>query len=195
MDWFIEFIAKYWLTIILGAVVAWLGRKLNHYKQLIDKEKEDQKQKEFDDLIADIKKYVDETFKETQASHKKLYKAVLDVQQKQFQRDCYEFLNLDREISLEEFKNIYTDYNIYTSLGGNGIGSMLFQKVEEKYSNQLFSEKILEAAVIKAQELGAAAATQQVPETPPPQPIPPQRPIIIRPFPPDMTTRDEDKHD
>ena len=59
MDWFIEFIAKYWLTIILGAVVAWLGRKLNHYKQLIDKEKEDQKQKEFDDLIADIKKYVD----------------------------------------------------------------------------------------------------------------------------------------
>ena len=143
MDWFIEFIAKYWLTLILGVIVAWLGKKLNHYKQLMDKEKEDQKQQEFDNLIADVKKYVDETFKETQASHKKLYKAVLDVQQKQFQRDCYEFLNLDREISLEEFKNIYTDYNIYTSLGGNGIGSMLFQKVEEKYSNQLFSEKTI----------------------------------------------------
>ena len=192
MDWFIEFIAKYWLTLILGVIVAWLGKKLNHYKQLMDKEKEDQKQQEFDNLIADVKKYVDETFKETQASHKKLYKAVLDVQQKQFQRDCYEFLNLDREISLEEFKNIYTDYNIYTSLGGNGIGSMLFQKVEEKYSNQLFSEKILEAAVIKAQELGAAA-TQQVLDTAPP-PIPPQRPRVM-PFPPNMMVKDEDKND
>ena len=57
MDWFIEFIAKYWLTLILGIIVAWLGKKLNHYKQLMDKEKEEQKQKDFDNLVVDIKKY------------------------------------------------------------------------------------------------------------------------------------------
>lgn len=166
MDWFVEFLAKYWLTIVFGLIAAWLGKKVSHYKQLLNKEKEDQKQKEANDLVADMKKYVDDSFKETEISHRKLYKAVLDVQQKQFQRDCYEYLKLDREISLEEFKNLYTDYNIYTSLGGNGIGSMLFEKVEEKYSNQLLSEKILEAAVTKAQEL----SHQILEDAPPPPP-------------------------
>ena len=161
MDWFIEFIAKYWLTILFGLIAAWLGQKVKHYQQLLIKEKNDKKQEEFNDIIEDVKKYVDKKFDSIKESHAKLYKAVLDVQQKQFQRDCYEYLNLDREISLEEFKNLYTDYHIYTSLGGNGIGSMLFDKVEEKYSNQLFSEKILEAAVEKAQELGAASISQQ----------------------------------
>jgi hypothetical protein len=32
MDWFIEFLAKYWLTILFGLIAAWLGKKLNHYK-------------------------------------------------------------------------------------------------------------------------------------------------------------------
>ena len=193
MEWIVEFLAKYWLTLVLGGVVAWLGKKLNHYKQLTDKEKEQQRKQELDEIVADIKKYINEKFAKTEESHKKLYKAVLDVQQKQFQRDCYEYLNLDREISLEEFKNLYTDYNIYTSLGGNGIGSMLFEKVEEKYTNQIFSEKILEAAVIKAQELGAAAS-QQMPSTPPPPMPPPQRPPIrVIPFPPDMIPKDKDE--
>ena len=198
MDWFIEFLAKYWLTILFGLIAAWLGKKLNHYKQLLNKEKEDQKKKESDDLVADIKKYVDETFKGTEESHKKLYKAVLDVQQKQFQRDCYEYLNLDREISLEEFKNLYTDYNIYTSLGGNGIGSMLFEKVEEKYTNQIFSEKILEAAVMKAQEINAANAQQATAPPPPPKtifvPVPPD--IIPKgKINPDMLPKDGKKDD
>ena len=190
MDWFVEFLAKYWLTIVFGLIAAWLGRKLNHYKQLLDKEKEDQKKKESDNIVADIKKYIDKTFKETEESHKKLYKAVLDVQQKQFQRDCQEYLSLDRELSLEEFKNLYTDYGIYTSLGGNGIGSMLFQKVEEKYSNQLLSEKILEAAVTKAQELNAAAIEQMSNTSPPP----PQRPIVVQ-LPPNLTLKEKDKND
>ena len=169
MSWFFEFFAKYWLTIVFGLIAAWLGKKAKHYKELLDKEKENQKQAEFSKVITDTKDYVNEKFQKVEDSHEKLYKAVFDVQQKQFQRDCYEYLKMDREISLEEFKNLYTDYNIYTSLGGNGIGSMLFEKVEEKYSNQLFSEKILEAAMIKAQELGAAAASQSMD---PPKPIP-----------------------
>ena len=177
MDWFIEFIAKYWLTILFGLVAAWLGQKVNHFQQLLMKEKDDQKQEELNNIIEDVKKYVDKKFDDIKESHAKLYKAVLDVQQKQFQRDCYEYLKLDREISLEEFKNLYTDYHIYTSLGGNGIGSMLFDKVEEKYSNQLFSEKILEAAVEKAQELGAASASQQQPLPQPPKIIEIYHPI------------------
>lgn len=188
-NWFIEFIARYWLTILFGLIAAWLGRKVNHYQQLLIKEKDDKKQEEFNNIIEDVKKYADEKFGNIETSHEKLYKAVLDVQQKQFQRDCYEYLKLDREISLEEFKNLYTDYHIYTSLGGNGIGSMLFEKVEEKYSNQLFSEKILEAAVEKAQEINAANAQQQqiipvqIPATalPPPENFPPNMIKIYHP--------------
>ncbi len=188
-NWFFEFIAKYWLTILFGLIAAWLGQKVNHYQQLLIKEKDNKKQEEFNNIIEDVKKYADEKFGNIETSHEKLYKAVLDVQQKQFQRDCYEYLKLDREISLEEFKNLYTDYHIYTSLGGNGIGSMLFEKVEEKYSNQLFSEKILEAAVEKAQEINATNAQQQqitpvqisTTVLPPPENFPPNMIKIYHP--------------
>ena len=189
MEWIVEFLTKYWLTLVLGGIVAWLGKKLSHYKQLIDKEKEDQKKQELDEIVTNMKKYVDDKFEKTETSHEKLYKAVLDVQQKQFLHDCYEFLNLNREISLEEYKNLYTDYNIYTSLGGNGIGTMLFQKVEEKYNNQLFNTDMLEATIAKAQELGAVTAQQILDNTPPP----PQRPTItMMPFPPNMIKKDEE---
>lgn len=182
-SWFFEFCARYWLTALFGLIALWLGKKAKHYKELLDKEKESQKKEEFNKVISDTKQYVDEKLKTIEDSHSKLYKATLDVQQKQFQRDCYEYLNLEREISLEEFKNLCTDHDIYTSLGGNGIGSMLFEKVEEKYSNQLFSEKILEAAVMKAQELNAAAQQQtdmQEHFPPPPKIIYVQNPANLK---------------
>ena len=191
MSWFVEFFAKYWLTIVFGLIAAWLGKKAKHYKELLDKEKETQKQAEFSKVIADIKDYVDEKFQKIEDQHEKLYKAVFDVQQKQFQRDCYEYLQSDRGISLEEFKNLYTDYNIYTSLGGNGIGSMLFEKVEEKYSTQLMTEKILDAAIEKTQQISGPSTTSVPPvnqvtaASPPPQIIriydPPQRPVYHNP--------------
>lgn len=162
-NWFFELFAKYWLTAVFGIIATWLGKKVMHYRALQREEKERQEKEAFNNMI-------NERFKETEESHKKLYKAVLDVQQKQFQRDCYEYINLEREISLEEFKNLYTDYNIYTSLGGNGIGSMLFEKVEEKYSNQLFSEKILEATMEKMRQLVAAETDK---DTGQPQPLNP----------------------
>ena len=55
MEWIVEFLAKYWLTLVLGGVVAWLGKKLNHYKQLTDKEKEQQRKQELDEIVAETK--------------------------------------------------------------------------------------------------------------------------------------------
>ena len=149
INWFLEFVAKYWLTFLFGLIAAGLGIVVKHYKALIKKEKEVQKQEEFNNIIKDVKEYTDTSFKETQESHNRLYNAVLDVQSKQFQRDCYECIKSKREITLEEFDSLYRNYEIYKSLGGNGIGTMLFDKVEEKYNNQLLGEQLIDVMMDK----------------------------------------------
>lgn len=146
-----DFIIKYWVTTIFGLIAAGFGILAKHYHKLLKKEKEDIKQEEYNNIKQEIKQYVDTTFQDTQLSHNKLYKAVLDVQAKQFQRDCYAYLKMSRDITLEEFDSLYRNYEIYKSLGGNGIGTMLFEKVEEKYSTQLLSEKIMDAVSFRQQ--------------------------------------------
>lgn len=79
INWFLEFVAKYWLTFLFGLIAAGLGIVVKHYKVLIKKEREDQKQEEFNNIIKDVKEYTDTSFKETQESHNRLYNAVLDV--------------------------------------------------------------------------------------------------------------------
>ena len=142
----VDFILKYWLTFLFGIIAAGLGGLARHYQKLLKMEKESIKAKEREDFKKEMMQYVDDTFKETLGQHKKLYQAVLDVQSKQFQRDCYTYLKSSRDITLEEFDSLYRNFEIYKSLGGNGIGTMLFEKVEEKYSTQLISEKIFDAA-------------------------------------------------
>ena len=141
-----EFIIKYWLTALFGLIATGLGVLAKKYHKLWKQAKDVEKQKTYESLMNDVKTYVNDVIKETEESHTKLYKAVLDVHQKQFQRDCYYYLKIPRDITLEEFESIYRNYEIYTSLGGNGIGTMLFEQVKEKYSTQLISQKIMDAA-------------------------------------------------
>ena len=178
----IEFILKYWLTALFGLIAAGLGALAKHYYNLLKKDKKYAKEKETKNFELMLKRYVDSKFKDTEESHKKLYKAVLDVQSKQFQRDCYTYLKTERDITLEEFDNLYRNYEIYKSLGGNGIGTMLFEKVEEKYTNQLFTEQILDATMMKVQEMNAESNQANMTAAAPTTQIikfydPPQRPI------------------
>ena len=180
----IEFVLKYWLTALFGIIATWLGILVKHYRKLLKMEKENTKQQEYKDLKQQMIDYVDNTFKETVDEHKKLYQAVLDVQSKQFQRDCYTYLKSSRNITLEEYDSLYRNYEIYKSLGGNGMGTMLFEKVEEKYSTQLLSEKLIDVVNSKQQN----NATVAIPIT-----RSTQRPII--PIPPNMIPKSENKDD
>ena len=141
----LEIAIKYWLTAAFGLIAAGLAFLAKHYHSLLKEAKQTAKEKEFQDFEKDLKVYIDNKFTDIENSHNKLYKAVLDVHQKQFQRDCYTYLNQKHIITLEEFDGLYRNYEIYKSLGGNGVGSMLFQKVEEKYSTQLMSKEIFGA--------------------------------------------------
>ena len=74
-NWFFELVAKYWLTVVFGLIAAWLGKKVAHYQSLLKEEKERKEKEAFNNMIND-------RFKETEESHKKLYKAVVDVLKK-----------------------------------------------------------------------------------------------------------------
>lgn len=179
----LEFVIKYWITFIFGLIAAGLGILAKHYQHLLKKEKDSIKQEEQDAIKTEMKQYVDDKFKEILESHEKLYKAVLDVQSKQFQRDCYSYLKMSRDITLEEFDSLYRNYEIYKSLGGNGIGTMLFEKVEERYTTQLLSEKLMDAVNGRQHY------------TPPPSPIPMPRVIYSPPVPPTINNTDKEDNE
>lgn len=145
----VEIAVKYWLTALFALIAGGLGFVAKHYYNLWKKDKQAAKEKEFKDFENNLKSYVDDKINDMKKSHNNLFKAVLDVQQKQFQKDCYSFLNQKHKITIEEFNNLYRNYEIYRSLGGNGIGSMLFEKVEEKYSMQLVSNEIFDEAAAR----------------------------------------------
>lgn len=124
----VEFIAKYWLEVVFGAIIGVLSFFVKKFYTLW-------KQNEI--AQEDIK--IQEALKDIRESNQNLLEAVLEVQRKQFMMDCYHLLSISDEITIDQFENIYKEYEIYRSLGGNGYGSTLFELVQDKYNTQLFS--------------------------------------------------------
>lgn len=149
-----QFIAQYWLealfTLALGVLTYFVKKfySLWQYEQQAKKANAEEELKNElksynEDLMAAQQIFVDhenlklqETIEEVKEENKKLLSAVLEVQRKQFKNDCYRLLEDDVIISIDQFENIYNEYVIYESLGGNGYGSTLFDLVKDKYCNQ-----------------------------------------------------------
>ena len=125
----IDFIIKYWLEVLFGIIIGILSYFVKRYYQLWKKEKE---------LID--KNRIDESNKELKTSIDTLGKAVLEVQKKQFKTDCKFYLEDKHEISFEQFQNLQDEYEIYKSLGGNGPGHTLCELVQEKYGAQMMQK-------------------------------------------------------
>lgn len=59
------------------------------------------------------------------------------MQKRQFIQECREFLQPDRDITIEEFERLQEEHKVYNSLGGNHDGDDLFNMVKEKVTNDL----------------------------------------------------------
>ena len=150
----LQFIAQYWLEALFTLALGILGYLAKKFYSLWQYEQQTRKTNAEEALKNELKTYneslmqeqktlldnenlkLQETIEEVKAANKKLLSAVLEVQRKQFKNDCYRLLEDDVIISIDQFENIYNEYVIYESLGGNGYGSTLFDLVRDKYCNQ-----------------------------------------------------------
>lgn len=126
----------YWLTFIFGVIAAGLTYLVTQYYKMWKELKDNAFQKQLDDLRKELQQYTKDAVKETEESHKKLYKAVLDMYARQFIDKCDSYLKLNQAITSEQYNNLYHDFEVYKSLGGNGLGEKKFNKVEEHASDK-----------------------------------------------------------
>ena len=59
---------------------------------------------------------------------------ILAIYKKDFYAACYELLNDNHIISVDEFNNITNDHETYNALGGNHKGDILYQQVVTKHT-------------------------------------------------------------
>lgn len=136
----LEFILKYWIEVLFGAVIAVGGymvkRTLKSYRQ--------ERLEEKNAFLKSIKKEISAEFersngRETELAGeiKTLKAGLLSIQGRAFKNNCKRLLDPDHEISLEEYEEITKDHDAYNSLGGNHNGDELFilvrKKVEESW--------------------------------------------------------------
>ena len=134
----IDFIVKYWLEFLFSIIAAGLGIFARHYYKLWQESQNLQKEKIRADILKEMQNENQKQFDKLQSAIDQLMKFVLTVQGKQFRTDCKDLLTDTRSIiTYDQFDNLHTEYEIYTSLGGNGLGQELFRLVQEKYSNQI----------------------------------------------------------
>ncbi len=158
----LDFIARYWLEVVLGLIASGLGfacKKI--YALYIDEKNRKEAQNKAQivedvkvmmkecsmDLINKIEPREQELKEEDKRLHEQIDKlengfdvlkeGILSLQGRNFRRDCRELLKEDHIITSVEYESIVHEHKVYNSLGGNHRGDALFQAVETKYKNSL----------------------------------------------------------
>lgn len=140
----LEFILKYWIEVLFGAVIAIGGymvkRTLKSYRQ--------ERLEEKNAFLESIKKEISAEFersntRETELAGeiKTLKAGLLSIQGRAFKNNCKRLLDPDHEISLEEYEEITKDHDAYNSLGGNHNGDELFILVRKKVEESWVKER------------------------------------------------------
>ena len=140
----LEFILRYWIEVLFGAVIAIGGymvkRTLKSYRQ--------ERLEEKNAFLESIKKEISAEFersntRETELAGeiKTLKAGLLSIQGRAFKNNCKRLLDPDHEISLEEYEEITKDHDAYNSLGGNHNGDELFILVRKKVEESWVKER------------------------------------------------------
>lgn len=124
----INIITKYWIEFLLGLIVLFLGFIFKLFKQ----EGRRWIQKEVRDTLQETISQLTQENKEQNEKIQKIYEGIINLQGVSFKSYCRTLLHDDHNFTLEEFENCQREYEIYTSLGGNGQGTILYNLVCEK---------------------------------------------------------------
>lgn len=144
MESVVEIIVKYWLEVLLGLIVTGLSLFCKRVWKMYKDEKNHQKTKEQKEFYDGLQKLIKEGAEESRQGDAAIREeigvikdGVLSIQRKSFMAQCTDLLKKDHELTLEEYKAIQEEHNIYHNLGGNHDGDNLFELVEEKAKHDI----------------------------------------------------------
>lgn len=142
-----EFIIKYWIEFVFGAILAIAGFVIKRTLKSYQQERLEGKEAFLESIRTEIRaEFERSNKKETELQNEiKILKAgLLSVQGRIFKNNCHRLLEQHHEITLEEYEEITKDHEAYNSLGGNHNGDQLYllvrKKVEESWANDYKKE-------------------------------------------------------
>ena len=124
----LEWLAKYWIEVVFGLILAgfgWGGRQLVHFQV-----------KEMKNMLKETEERI-LTQREAKSIERdkrieEIRKGLLSIQGQSFKEKCHKLLAQEHQIDVEELENITKDHDAYKGLGGNHEGDTLFSLVIEK---------------------------------------------------------------
>lgn len=146
-----EFIVKYWLEFLFGIIIAiggFFGKKIMATFKEVHKSRQKAAYEEFQHKIhaefiestEDVRQMAQENkieIKEMKQMMIALTQGVLSMHGREFKNQCWNLLEEDHEITLEEYEDISADHEAYNALGGNHEGDRLFDLVQKKFEKSL----------------------------------------------------------
>ena len=124
----LEWLAKYWLEVVFGFILAgfgWGGRQLVHFQV-----------KEMKNMLKETEERIlaqrEDRDKQYDKKIEEIRNGLLSVQGAGFKEKCHKLLSQDHQIDVEELENVTRDHDAYKGLGGNHEGDTLFSLVIEK---------------------------------------------------------------
>lgn len=146
-----EFIIKYWLEFLFGTIIAIggvFGKKFISSLKEIHKSRQKAAYEEFQHRIhaefiestEDVRALAQENkneIKEMKQMMVALTQGVLSIHGREFKNQCWDLLEDDHEITLDEYEDISADHEAYNALGGNHEGDRLFSLVQKKFEKSL----------------------------------------------------------
>lgn len=151
----LDFIVKYWVQWACGIIATGVVFFAKHYVKLQKKALEDKwKDKEKNmcsKIITTLEAEICEVEKASKEEDEKIHhelnnvhqdlgvvsSGVLSIQGKQFRDSCERLLEPDHYITVDEYEEFETEYEVYKGLGGNHRGDALHDRVVDKFQAQM----------------------------------------------------------
>ncbi len=144
----LEFMARYWLEFLLGAISAGLSIACKKIYALYKDAKNTEKIKEQNVFYEKIENLLKNSVEESRKGDERLQaqinvvqNGILSIQGRTFKQECREMLKPGKEFTLKEFEALRDEHCVYKNLGGNHEGDSLFELVEKKATNILTDNK------------------------------------------------------
>lgn len=154
----LQWIAKYWVEwlcgLVTGGVILLTKRYIKMQKQIAENKWKEKEKTMCSKIIANFDEKISKVEAQSQEGDNKLHKeldqihhevdnmesGILSIQGKQFRDNCERLLQHSHYITVDEYEEFETEYEVYKELGGNHRGDALHDRVVDKVQTQMRAE-------------------------------------------------------
>ena len=154
----LEWIAKYWVNwvcaLVAGGVVLFAKHYVKLQKQAMEDKWKDKEKNMCGKIICTLEEKIGAVEKQSQEEDNKIRveldtvhaelnsvgSGILSIQGKQFRDYCETLLQHGHYITVDEYEEFESEYEVYKNLGGNHRGDSLHDRVVDKVQAQMRAE-------------------------------------------------------